>query len=98
MKDGKHVILYIDDEQDMRDAVRVVLESNGYTMVEAPTAETGLRVYRESHPDLVIVDLMMPLMRTRKSTYIDGVGADADALSNHLTASLARPALSAAAT
>jgi len=39
----------------------------------------------------------LPLLRTRKSTYIDGVGADADALSNHLTASLARPALSAAA-
>ncbi|MCB9865775.1 MAG: response regulator [Phycisphaerales bacterium] len=59
MQNGKKVILYIDDEQDFRDAVRVILEANGYAMVEAPTAEAGLRVYKETHPDLVIVDLMM---------------------------------------
>ncbi len=59
MQNGKKVILYIDDEQDFRDAVRVILEANGYVMVEAPTAEAGLRAYKESKPDLVIVDLMM---------------------------------------
>lgn len=59
MQNGKKVILYIDDEQDFRDAVRVILEANGYVMVEAPSAEAGLRVYRETNPDLVIVDLMM---------------------------------------
>lgn len=59
MQNGKKVILYIDDEQDFRDAVRVILEANGYVMVEAPSAESGLRVYRETNPDLVIVDLMM---------------------------------------
>jgi len=59
MLDGRHVILYIDDERDFRDAVRVILEAHGYHMVEAPTAEEGLRVYREAQPDLVIVDLMM---------------------------------------
>ena len=59
MEDGKHVILYIDDDRDYRDAVRVILESNGYKMVEASTAEEGLRVYKDAGPDLIIVDLMM---------------------------------------
>lgn len=59
MKDGKHVILYIDDDQDFLTAVRTILESNGYIMVEAQSAEDGLKTYKESNPDFVIVDLMM---------------------------------------
>jgi len=59
MRDGKHVILCIDDDQDILDALRPVLEGNGYEMVEAATAEEGLKVYQETNPDLIIVDLMM---------------------------------------
>jgi DNA-binding response OmpR family regulator len=59
MKDGKHVILCIDDDQDVLDALRIVLEKNNYFMVEAKTAEDGLRVYKAEHPDFIIVDLMM---------------------------------------
>ena len=59
MQNGKHVILYIDDEQDFLDAVRLILESNGYCMAEAHSAEEGLKVYQQVKPDLVIVDLMM---------------------------------------
>jgi CheY-like chemotaxis protein len=36
-----------------------VLEANGYVMVEAATAEEGLKVYKKAQPDLIIVDLMM---------------------------------------
>ena len=53
------LVLYIDDDQDYLDMVRVILESAGYEMAEARTAEEGLNVFRERHPDLVIVDLMM---------------------------------------
>ncbi len=59
MQNGKHVILYIDDDQDFLTAVRTILESNGYAMVEAQSAEDGLKVYKESNPDFVIIDLMM---------------------------------------
>jgi DNA-binding response OmpR family regulator len=59
MKNGKHVILYVDDDQDFLDSVRVILESHGYNVAEASSAEEGLRVYKECQPDLVIVDLMM---------------------------------------
>jgi len=59
MQDGKHVILCIDDDQDVRFALRAVLEANGFAMVEAGSAEEGLNVYKDEAPDLVIVDLMM---------------------------------------
>ena len=59
MKDGKHVILYIDDDQDFLDSVRVILESRQYVVVQANSAEEGLRKYKQERPDLIIVDLMM---------------------------------------
>ncbi len=59
MKDGKNVILAIDDDEDVLYSLRMVLENNGYTMVEAYTAEEGLKKYKEHTPDLIIVDLMM---------------------------------------
>lgn len=59
MKDGKYVILCIDDDKDVLDSLGVVLESNGYEMARAITAEEGLKVYKQVNPDLIIVDLMM---------------------------------------
>ncbi len=59
MKDGKKVILAIDDDADILEALRLVLEANGYEMVEASSAEDGLKVYKKENPDLIIVDLMM---------------------------------------
>ncbi|UCD74866.1 MAG: response regulator [Phycisphaerales bacterium] len=59
MRDGKYVILYIEDDPDYRDSLRLVLEANGYLMEEAASAEDGLNVFKECQPDLIIVDLMM---------------------------------------
>ena len=59
MQDGKHVILCIDDDPDVRENVRTILEANDYIMVEAATAEEGLDVYKEENPDFLLVDLMM---------------------------------------
>jgi len=59
MHDGKYVILYVDDDADYRYAMRQLLEANGMEMVEAGDGEEGLRVYREAHPDLILLDLMM---------------------------------------
>jgi len=59
MQNGKFVILCVDDDQDLLDALRLVLEKNGYVMVAARTAEEGLRKFKESRPDLIIIDLMM---------------------------------------
>ena len=59
MKDGKFVILCIDDDQDILDSIRIVLEKNDYIVVEAKTAEEGLKVFKSENPDFIIVDLMM---------------------------------------
>jgi DNA-binding response OmpR family regulator len=59
MRNGRYVILCIDDDQDFLDCIRLILEANGYLMEEALSAEAGLRKYKEVAPDLVIVDLMM---------------------------------------
>ena len=59
MKDGKHVILCIDDDQDFLDAVIPIVESADYEVVSATSAEDGLRLYKEQNPDLVLIDLMM---------------------------------------
>ncbi len=59
MRDGKPVILYVDDDQDFLDSMRTILESNGYLMEEAISAETALRKFKAERPDLIIIDLMM---------------------------------------
>ncbi len=59
MQDGKHVILCIDDDDDILFFLRTVLEAKGYGVLTAGTAEEGLRLFKSSAPDLLIVDLMM---------------------------------------
>lgn len=59
MRNGRYVILCIDDDQDFLDCIRLILEANGYLMEEALSAEAGLKKYKEVAPDLVVVDLMM---------------------------------------
>ena len=59
MQDGKYVILCIDDDQDILESLRLVLEAHGYIMLGAATGEEGLRIYKQAKPDLLIVDLMM---------------------------------------
>jgi len=59
MKDGKYVILYVDDDKDFLEATSMVLESNGYIVETARSAEEGLRLYKTVNPDLILADLMM---------------------------------------
>ena len=59
MKNGKHVVMVVDDDQDVLDGLRVILESGGYDVVEAISAEEATKVFKEEKPDLLIVDMMM---------------------------------------
>jgi CheY-like chemotaxis protein len=59
MSDKKPVILYVDDDPDYREVVRVILEAANYEVAEAGTAEEGVHVYQQRKPDLVLVDMMM---------------------------------------
>ena len=57
---GGPVVLIVDDDERLREYVRVNLEMEGYSVREAGNAEEGLTVLEESTPDLVLLDVMMP--------------------------------------
>ncbi|HBG25532.1 MAG: hypothetical protein A2Y10_05240 [Planctomycetes bacterium GWF2_41_51] len=59
MTEKKFVILAIDDDPDVLNGLRIILEAGGMEMVEAYSAEEGLRKYKETKPDFILVDLMM---------------------------------------
>ena len=59
MNERKCVVLCIDDDQDVLDSVRLILESRGCIVQTAASAGAGLKLYQAGRPDLVIVDLMM---------------------------------------
>jgi excisionase family DNA binding protein len=54
------VVLIVDDDERLREYVRVNLEMEGYSVHEAGNAEEGLNVLEKSTPDLVLLDVMMP--------------------------------------
>jgi len=55
-------ILIIDDDPDIVEAMKVVLESKNYEITLAKSGEEGLKRVRQSKPDLIILDVMMESM------------------------------------
>ncbi len=53
-------ILIVDDEQDIVESLKFVLENSDYTCYSAYNGEDGLKLAREIVPDLIILDVMMP--------------------------------------
>ncbi|MGQ9675712.1 MAG: response regulator [Chloroflexota bacterium] len=53
-------ILVVDDDPDILEAVKTVLESRDYAVTTAKNGEEGLEKIRQSKPDLLILDLLMP--------------------------------------
>jgi DNA-binding response OmpR family regulator len=57
---AKTKILCIEDDPDMIDYVKLILEKAGYTVVGAEGGAAGLEAMHREKPDLVLLDLMMP--------------------------------------
>src|SRR5579871_6218974 len=55
-------ILIVDDDQELSDGLRIVLERQGHRVIQARDGHQGKRQIYEQHPDLVILDMMMPRM------------------------------------
>jgi twitching motility two-component system response regulator PilH len=53
-------VLVVDDDDGLREFIRVNLEHDGYSVREARSAEEGLRALEEQPPDLILLDVMMP--------------------------------------
>ena len=55
-------VLIVEDEKNIVDIVRFNLQREGYDTLEAYDGAAGLALAREKHPDLVLLDVMMPKM------------------------------------
>ena len=53
-------ILLIDDSASVREVLRLALESEGYSVLEAADGREGVRLYREHRPAVVLLDIIMP--------------------------------------
>lgn len=56
------LILIVEDNEKNLKLVRDVLQVKGYETLEAGTAEEGLKIARESKPDLILMDIQLPGM------------------------------------
>ena len=54
------LVLIVDDDDRLREFVRVNLEMEGYSVIEAGNAEQGLAAVEEQAPDLILLDTVMP--------------------------------------
>jgi excisionase family DNA binding protein len=54
------LVLLVDDDEKVRELVRVNLEFEGYLVREAGGADEGLAAIEEAKPDLILLDVMMP--------------------------------------
>ena len=58
----KKLILLVDDDPDFVEAVKVIVESGGYEVQVAYDGEEGLEAVAANKPDLIVLDVMMPVM------------------------------------
>jgi excisionase family DNA binding protein len=57
---GGPLVLLVDDDDQVRELVRVNLEFEGYAVREAASATEGLAAIEDATPDLILLDVMMP--------------------------------------
>ncbi|MBX7159713.1 MAG: response regulator [Acidimicrobiia bacterium] len=62
MRNSRPRVLIVDDEPDILLMLRVNLEAEGYSTLLAGDGETALRRIAEERPDLVLLDVMMPVV------------------------------------
>jgi CheY-like chemotaxis protein len=55
-------VLVIDDEPSVRHIVRFSLEAHGHEVITAEDGQRGVAMARRQHPDVIVLDLMMPVM------------------------------------
>ncbi|TEU19813.1 MAG: response regulator [Anaerolineales bacterium] len=60
MAEEKRKVLCIEDEPEMIDLIKLILERKGFEVLGAVGGEEGLEAIRRERPDLILLDLMMP--------------------------------------
>ncbi|MCG8685499.1 MAG: response regulator transcription factor [Desulfobacterales bacterium] len=57
---SKETILIVDDEEDILELIKFNLKSEGYNILQAMTGEEAIKIAKQSAPDLMVLDLMLP--------------------------------------
>lgn len=60
MATGSRTILLVDDDTEIIETMRTVLESRGFRVMVARDGNAGLSVAERENPDLIVLDMMMP--------------------------------------
>jgi DNA-binding response OmpR family regulator len=60
--ESRSLILVIDDEPEMREMLRLVLDTAGFDCIQAEDAVAGLRLVYQERPDAIVLDVVMPEM------------------------------------
>lgn len=58
----KKTILIVEDEKSIREALKEKLENNDFSVLVANNGQEGLDLALQKHPDLIILDIIMPVM------------------------------------
>ena len=61
-------ILVVDDQEDLRGVLRDLLIGSGYTVIEAADGEAGVAKARSDRPDLILMDIQMPVIDGYEAT------------------------------
>jgi two-component system cell cycle response regulator DivK len=61
-------ILVVEDQEDNRQIIRDLLTSAGYELVEAVDGEEGVRLAETERPDLILMDIQLPVLDGHEAT------------------------------
>src|SRR5262245_49302339 len=61
-------ILVVDDQEDLRGVLRDLLSGSGYSVLEAGDGEAGVAKAKSDRPDLILMDIQMPVMDGYEAT------------------------------
>ncbi len=59
---AQKTILIVDDDMELSDGLRMLLEKQGFRVIQARDGQQGTNAIYQHHPSLVILDMMMPRM------------------------------------
>ena len=62
------VVLVVDDHKDIRELLRLSLQMRGCRVVEAANGEEAVAMANQVHPDLILMDLSMPVLDGYEAT------------------------------
>jgi two-component system, cell cycle response regulator DivK len=61
-------ILVVEDQEDLRGVLRDLLTGSGYTVIEAADGEAGVAKAESDHPNLILMDIQMPVIDGYEAT------------------------------